>query len=67
MPSNVTKIPIRRQHREVMTHAELCQQGIDRADLYPGTPAAVTQRRSIDMILPIRYQKRQGREAPENL
>ncbi len=36
-----------------MTNAKLRQEGIDRSNLYSGTPTAISQLRSLDVIVAI--------------
>lgn len=67
MPRHAIKIPIRRQHRQIMAQAKLCQQGIDRTDLQPGSPAAVAQTGGVDVVLSVGDKKRQGGEVLEDL
>ena len=53
---SLDKVLVRREQRESMTDAELCEQRIDSADLHPATTAAVSQLRGIDVVLPIRRE-----------
>ena len=39
-----------------MTDAKLGQKGIDRSDLYPGTPTAISQLRGPNVIVAVRNQ-----------
>lgn len=56
------KVTIRGQERELMTDAELSEQGVDGADLHPGAAAPIAQVRGVDMVLPIGSEERQGGE-----
>ena len=54
------EIVVSGQEGQVMTYAKLSQQGVDRADLNPGSTTSVAQLGSIDMILPIWSDERQS-------
>ena len=45
-----------------MTDAELRDHGVNGADLQPGTTTSIAQLCSVDVILPVRSQERQGRK-----
>ena len=50
------------EHRQLMTNAELREHSVNRTYLQPGATTMVSQFRGIDVIPPVRRQKRQGRE-----
>ena len=50
-----------------MTDAELCEQGVDGADLHAGATASIAQFRGIDVILPVWSEERQGREPADDV
>jgi hypothetical protein len=56
------EVIVSRQQRQVMTHAQLGEEGIDGANLQAGATAAVPQSCGVDMILPIWRDERQCRE-----
>ena len=56
---SLDKVLVRREQREFVTDAELCEQRIDSADLHPAATAAVTQLRGIDVVLPVGRKERQ--------
>ena len=47
----------------MMTNAELREHSVNRTYLQPGATTMVSQFRGIDVILPVRGQKRQGRKS----
>ena len=53
------EVVVGREQGQVMTYAELRQQGVDRAHLNACTTADVAQLRSVDVILPVRAEERQ--------
>lgn len=59
MAGQVVKLPVGREHRQVVTEAKLRQQGVDRPDLNAGSPASVSQFRGVDVVPPVRNQQRQ--------
>jgi hypothetical protein len=61
------KVIIGREHRQLMTNAQLRKHGVNRADLQAGATTAIAQFCGVDMILPLRGQKRQGRETIDNV
>src|SRR5258708_16090464 len=56
---SLDKVLVRREQREFVTDAELCEQRIDSADLHPAATAAVSQLRGIDVVLPVGRKERQ--------
>ena len=56
---SLDKVLVRREQRESMTDAELCEQRIDSTDLHPAATAAVSQLRGIDVVLPVGRKERQ--------
>jgi hypothetical protein len=50
---------IGRQQRQRVTHAQLSEQSVDRADLHTSPATPVAQFGSVDMILPVRIEKGQ--------
>jgi len=56
------EIVVGRQQRQFVTNAELREQRVDGANLHAGAAATIAQFCGIDVILPIRSQKREGRE-----
>lgn len=50
-----------------MTDAKRGQESIDRSDLHPGTPAAISQLRGPDVIVAIGNQQRYGGESIQDL
>ena len=50
-----------------MANAELCKNSIDRANLQTGPTTSIAQFRGIDVILPVRRQKRQGPEPVDDV
>jgi hypothetical protein len=67
MRSCPDEIVISGEQRELMTDAKLREKGIDRAELYPCAPAAIAQVCGLDMVSPIRNEKRQGREPLDDI
>jgi hypothetical protein len=67
MPSDIAKVPIGRQHREVVAEAELRQQRVDRADLNAAASAFVSQSGCVHMVEPVRNEQRQLSEPIEDL
>lgn len=57
------KIIVGREQREFVSDAELREQSVDRPDLHACATAAISQRRGIDVILPVRHEERQCRES----
>lgn len=55
------------QHREVMADANLRQQGIDRSNLNPRAPAAVSQLGRLDVIVSIWDDEGQSRKPIQDL
>jgi len=53
---HVPEVIVGRQHPQVVTDAQLGQEGIDRSDLYPGTPTTISQLCGRDVIVSIRSQ-----------
>ncbi len=45
---------IGRQQCQLVTDAELCEQGVDGADLQTGATATIAQFRGVDVILSVR-------------
>ena len=62
MPRGQKEVVIGSEHRQLMTDAELREHRVNRTNLQASATAAISQLRSTDMILPVRGQKRQGRE-----
>lgn len=54
------KVVICGQQLQLVTDAELRDHGIHGAELHPGTTTSIAQSRSVDVILPVRSQGRQG-------
>ena len=50
------------EHRQLMTNAQLREHSVNRANLQSSATTTISQFRGIDVILPVRGQKRQGRE-----
>ena len=61
------KVVVGRQQRESVTDAQLREQGIDGTYLHTGTAAAISQFSSVDVILPVRGEERQGREPADDV
>ena len=61
------EIVVGRQERKLVADAELREHGVDRADLQTGPATAISQFRGIDVILPVRRQKRQGCEPVDDV
>ena len=61
MDGNLPEIAIGRQHREVVTEAELREQRVDRTDLDAAAPATVSQLGGRNMVPPIGDEQRQRR------
>jgi hypothetical protein len=57
MPGNVREVAVGREQRQIMADAQLGQQSIDSADLYPTPPAIVPQLGGPDMIVAIGTQE----------
>jgi hypothetical protein len=57
------KVAVGRQQLQLVTHAELRNDGVNGADLQPGATASIAQVCGVDVILPVRRQKRQGGES----
>ena len=55
------------EHRQLVTNAELRKHGVNRADLQSCATTTISQLRGIDVILPVRRQKRQGRESIDDV
>ena len=66
MGGDVMEISISRQHRQLVAQAELCQKGIDRANLDTRTATFVAQLRRLDVIGPVGGKHRQRSEAIED-
>ena len=43
------------KQRKIVVDAKLGQQGVDRSDLYPGAPAAISQLCGCDVIISVRH------------
>ena len=56
------EVVIGRQQRQLVTNAELRNQGVNRANLQARATTAISQFRGIDVILSVRGQKRQRHE-----
>jgi len=56
LAGNVVEILVARQHRQIVVHAKLGQEPVDRSDLYPGTTTPISQHRCCNVILAIRHQ-----------
>ena len=50
-----------------MSHAKLCQESINRSDLYPGSPTAISQLSGLNVIIAIGDKKRYCRKPIQNL
>lgn len=61
------EIVVGRQQRKLVANAELRKNGVDRANLQTGPTTAISQFRGIDVILPVRGQKRQGCEPVDDV
>ena len=61
------EIVVGRQERKLVADAELREHGVDRADLQAGPATTISQVRGIDVILPVRGQKRQGGEPVDDV
>jgi hypothetical protein len=57
------KILVRRQHDQLMADSELREERIDRPHLNAASPAAISQFRRGDMVLPIRGEQWKRAEA----
>jgi hypothetical protein len=64
---NVTEILVRRQHRQIVAYAQLSQEGIDRANLYAVSSAAIPELRGCDVIVAVRHEQRDGGKPVQNL
>lgn len=62
-PGRAHEVLIRRQQRQVVVNAKLCDQRVDRADLEATTPAGVAQLRGGNVIRPAGREQRKRREA----
>jgi hypothetical protein len=60
MSGHVVKVPVGRQHRQIVTDAKLSQQGIDCSDLNTATATLVSQLRGVNVVAPVGHQQRQG-------
>ena len=60
MRGNAPEVLAGRQHRELVTDAELCEQRVEGTDLHTGPTTAVAQLRGSDVILPVRAEERQA-------
>src|SRR5206468_7262229 len=64
---NVFEIVVGREHDEVVSHAKLRQESINRSDLYPGSPTAISQIGGLNVIIAIRNEERYCRKPIQNL
>ncbi len=67
MPRGEREVGIRRQQSQLVAYAQLAQQRVDGPDLNPRPPANVADIRSINIVLPIRHQERQGSKSPHDV
>lgn len=58
MLRDITKVPVGREHCQIVSQAKLGQERVDCAYLNAGAAAFVSERRRIDMIAPVGNQKR---------
>ena len=65
--SSLDKVLVRREQREFVTDAELCEQRIDSTDLHSAATAAVSQLRGIDVVLPVGRKERQRCESIDDV
>ena len=65
MPGREREVAVGRQHHEVMADAQLCQQGVDGAELHAVAAALVPERGGADVIVAVGSDRRQRREALE--
>jgi hypothetical protein len=56
----MSEVVIASKHRQVVTDAQLCQQGIDRSDLHAAASAAIAQLRCPNVILSTGNQQGNG-------
>lgn len=61
------KVGVSRKQPEIVPNAELRNQGVDRTDLNTALAAAIADLRGGNVILPVRYEKREGAEALDDL
>ncbi len=59
----VVKVPVRREHHEIMSNAELRQQSVDCPDLDAAPTSSVSEFRGQDVIAPVGDDHWNGREA----
>lgn len=50
-----------------MTNTELCNRSVNRTELHPGTTTSIAQICSVDMILAVRGEERQGRKPVDDV
>ena len=63
---DVPEIVVGCQHRQVMTYAQLSQQGIDRSHLHAASAAPIPQLRRADVIVAIGHQQGDGGKPVED-
>lgn len=63
MQRSLPKVLVGGQQCEAVTNTKLRQQGINGADLQAVAPTVVSQFRSVNVILPVRHDKRKCGES----
>jgi hypothetical protein len=59
MTGHAAEVIVSCEHGQVVSDAELCQQRVDRSDLYAGAPALISELGRLDMVFPIRSDQGQ--------
>lgn len=62
-PGRSDEVMIGRQQGQLVADAELREQRVNRSDLQSAPPAGIAQLRCRDMIVPVRSEERERREA----
>ena len=57
------KVPIGREHRELVADTQLCEKRVDRADLNSAAPARGSEVGCVDVVSPIGHHERQSGKA----